>query len=549
MMPIRCIKVNMTNGEPIALENTETKTKPYITLTHRWDSDKPTKRIAACQTTTTNLDARQNGEELDNLPEHFRDAFKIAAKLSVQYVWIDSLCIIQAGDDGQDFNRQKSKMAQYYQHSLLTIATTANDYLTQGILKDLKTVPWSDPPVRLPYRGIDLPDEAGGHFYMYKRKGRLIDDYWENVRSAEVFNRAWILQEWILSKRFLWYTPEGMFFECHSIAPRTPFGEQIIKNTSKQELHYLFNLKQRLHWTNTSIMDFWYDAIEVNSTFDIGRLSDRVPAVAGLGIEVANVIAAAAPGERQHNETAIRRVIYIAGLWLQDIHRGLLWEVEPSAPDETRRAENVPSWSWISYFAPVKFPKPGSNVRHAMVIMGLCLQERAERHEPHWDCAYNNVTDMPPEGLFDPGNNFACLHIEGVVLPVWIRGYIPWPKDIETVAFATCYGGPPKAGRWRAIHANFDDDIIMGWASVERLMREQDVCDDYGSKVLALHVSTRYFTVGWQLTRSLPVLDLLFIKEKAGRDGVYERIGVGRVFEKSIVRRFRAAKKTNVQLI
>jgi Heterokaryon incompatibility protein (HET) len=548
-MPIRCIKVDMKNGKPIALENTETKKEPYITLTHRWDSDKPTKRIEACQTIKGNFEDRLNGKGLDDLPEHFRDAFKIAARLGVQYVWIDSLCIIQAGDDGNDFNIQKSKMAQYYQHSLLTIATTANDYLTEGILKDPKTVPWSNPPVRLQYRGANSLAEAAGYFYVYKRKQRLIDDYWENVRSVEVFNRAWILQEWMLSKRFLWYTPEGMFFECHSIAPRTPAGEQISLDISKQELHYLFNLKQRLHWTNTSIMDFWYDAIEVNSTFDIGRISDRVPAVAGLGFEVANIIAAVAPGERQLDETAVRRVVYIAGLWLQDIHRGLLWEVDPSAPDATRSVESVPSWSWISYFAPVKFPKPDSDVCHEMVVTGLCLHERTGRHEPQWECAYNKVTEMPPEGLFDLGNKFSCLHIEGVVLRVWIRGYLQRLKDIETVAFATCYGETPKAGRWRAIHANFDDDIIIGWASVERLPRERDVCDDYGSEVLALHVSTRYFTVGWMLTRSLPVLDLLFIKEKAGRAGVYERIGVGRVFENSTVQRFRAAAKTNAQLI
>lgn len=549
-MPIRCIKVDAT-GKLIALEDTKTKTEPYITLTHRWDSDQPTRRIEACQTTKDNFEDRQNGEGFDELPQHFLDAFRIAAKLDVEYIWIDSLCIIQAGDDQHDFNMQKSKMAQYYQHSLLTIATTANGYLTKGILKshNQNIVPWSYPPVQLDYRGTRSPDEAAGHFYVYKRRRRLVDDYWENVRSAEVFNRAWILQEWMLSKRFLWYTPEGMFFECHSKAPRTSAGEQISQDIGKQELHYLFNLKQRLHWTNTSIMDFWYDAIEVNSTFDIGRLSDRVPAVAGLGFEVANVIAAAAPGKRQHDETAVRQVVYIAGLWLQDIHRGLLWEVNPSAPDATRSVESVPSWSWVSYFAPVKFPKPDSNIRHEMVVTGLCFQEWTESHEPQWECSHNKVTDMPSEGLFDPGNMFSCLHIEGVILPVWIRGYLQWPKDIETVAFTTCYGETPKAGKWRAIHAKFDDDIIIGWASVERLPREQNVCADYGSQVLALHVSTRYFTVGWMLTRSLPVLDLLIIKEKAGGVGAYERIGVGRVFGISAFQRFRTAAKTNAQLI
>jgi len=224
-MPTRCIKVNIKNGEPIQLENTGTKTESYITLTHRWDSDKPTKSIEACQTTENNLKDRENGRGFDDLPEHFRDAFRIAAKLKVHYVWIDSLCIIQAGDGGRDFNLQKLKMAQYYQYSLLTIATTASDYLTEGILKYPKPVPWSNPPVRLQYRSASSLDEAAGYFYVYKRKQRIIEDYWENVRSAEVFNRAWILQEWMLSKRFLWYTPEGMFFECHSKAPRTPAGE------------------------------------------------------------------------------------------------------------------------------------------------------------------------------------------------------------------------------------------------------------------------------------------------------------------------------------
>jgi hypothetical protein len=102
------------------------------------------------------------------------------------------------------------------------------------------------------------------------------------------------------------------------------------------------------------------------------------------------------------------------------------------------------------------------------------------------------------------------------------------------MAFAICYGETLKAGRWRAVYANFDDDIIIGWAFVERLPRKRDVCNDYGSEVLALYVSTRYFTVGWMLTRSLLVLDLLFIKEKA--EGVYERIGVRRVFENSTLR-------------
>src|SRR5438876_589562 len=70
VMPIRCIRVSRT-GKFIALEGTETRTEPYITLTHRWDSDRPTRRLEACQTTVENLRDRQNGRGFGQLPQHF----------------------------------------------------------------------------------------------------------------------------------------------------------------------------------------------------------------------------------------------------------------------------------------------------------------------------------------------------------------------------------------------------------------------------------------------------------------------------------------------
>ncbi|KAF2670151.1 hypothetical protein BT63DRAFT_230899 [Microthyrium microscopicum] len=583
IMPMRCLKVN-SKGELIALVETADMKLPYITLTHRWDKN----WISACKTTTNNIKAREKGQAFDGLPQHFQDAFHIAAKLGVRHVWIDSLCIIQAGDHGADFNLQKSRMAQYYQHSLLTIATTATTYLTTGILCSHKesTFPWSTPPVQLDYRSDESPDETEDHFYIYKRRQRLIDDYLENVRSTEVFNRAWILQEWILSKRFLWYTPDGMFFECHSKRPRTPAGDEIGHATGQHELHYLFDLKQRLHWTNDSILDFWYDVIEVNSTFGITRLSDRIPAVAGLAVEVANIIAT------QQDLRDVSQIVYIAGLWLQTLHRGLLWEAlspekdvststesastsedsrgirasrriigssasvhtESSAnalsPDAVTYAQKAPSWSWASYMAPVKFPKLELDARHEMVINGICLQKQTGKHDPELACVDNKVTNITSETrLFDVGNALACLHIEGVMLPVWIRGYLQRPEDIDAVASATRYIGTPHVGQWRAIHDNFDDDRIIGWAAMERLQRTNGVCDDYGFEVMALHVSTRYFKIGWGFTRSLPVFDLIFVKEKTDDVGVYERIGVGRIFEESVVDRFKAAQQTDLLLV
>jgi hypothetical protein len=42
------------------------------------------------------------GRGFNVLPQLFRDVFAISAKLDVHYIWIDSICIIQDGDDGSD---------------------------------------------------------------------------------------------------------------------------------------------------------------------------------------------------------------------------------------------------------------------------------------------------------------------------------------------------------------------------------------------------------------------------------------------------------------
>ncbi|KIM98779.1 hypothetical protein OIDMADRAFT_128442 [Oidiodendron maius Zn] len=66
-----------------------------------------------------------SGNWTRDLPKTFLDVIDLACRLTVKYVWIDSLCIIQAGDDGVDWQRESIKMADYYQNSLLIIAATS----------------------------------------------------------------------------------------------------------------------------------------------------------------------------------------------------------------------------------------------------------------------------------------------------------------------------------------------------------------------------------------------------------------------------------------
>jgi hypothetical protein len=89
----------------------------YIALSHCWGSTN------LIRTTTRTLSTHEEGILITDLPKTFRDAISICRYLKVQFLWIDSLCIIQ--DDEQDWEREASRMADVYANAYLTIAASA----------------------------------------------------------------------------------------------------------------------------------------------------------------------------------------------------------------------------------------------------------------------------------------------------------------------------------------------------------------------------------------------------------------------------------------
>jgi hypothetical protein len=83
----------------------------------------------------------------------------------------------------------------------------------------------------------------------------------------------------------------------------------------------------------TQVHNAWYDLVSLYTECELTIASDIFPAISGI----ASCVASAAQD------------CYVAGLWTDDIHRGLLW----SAPDSTTckpdlRQYRAPSWSWAS---------------------------------------------------------------------------------------------------------------------------------------------------------------------------------------------------------
>jgi hypothetical protein len=63
-------------------------------------------------TTKVTLASWQHSIPWDRLSKTFRDAILVTRELGLQYLWIDSLCIIQ--DDANDWAIESAKMANVY---------------------------------------------------------------------------------------------------------------------------------------------------------------------------------------------------------------------------------------------------------------------------------------------------------------------------------------------------------------------------------------------------------------------------------------------------
>lgn len=169
----------------------------YTTLSHCWGPDP--KRLNLTQ---ENIATWMKIIPEEEMTQTFKDAIKVTRRLRVQYLWIDSLCIIQ--DSRTDWLHESSLMSNVYKYSFCNIAATASaddhggcffdrdplfDLPTRVNLADLKI----GPPVES--TGSDNTEERGQN-----NLDGLCDLYWNDqwirdVNDSPLFKRAWVLQE------------------------------------------------------------------------------------------------------------------------------------------------------------------------------------------------------------------------------------------------------------------------------------------------------------------------------------------------------------------
>lgn len=352
-LPSRCIDVT---GSVLVLRDTSgLRGESYVTLSHRWNH-----KTFRSRTTTQTLGLRHQSIDLSALPGVFRDAIWITKKLGAPYLWIDSICIIQDGDHGQDWKRQAPLMGEYFKNAFLTISAVGASSEKDGCF--LERQPGIVGPLaRLPYRNKEGTHQ--GFFYIHRRRISTVQEYHDSVQKCELLSRGWVLQEWLLSRRVVHFTSGQLFFECMTEPPMSECMETVVLDDlcshclsdsyweiSREFL--LFNsstgplVKRSMGLGRTSTKDIWCQIVEVYSKLTLSRPNeDRIAALAGISSEIK-------PKLRSESNTT--EVLFLAGLWLDDIHHGLLWECIHSNEIPALSSCGTPSWSWATYLVPVR---------------------------------------------------------------------------------------------------------------------------------------------------------------------------------------------------
>ncbi|KAL9112220.1 MAG: hypothetical protein Q9187_007804, partial [Circinaria calcarea] len=280
------------------------------------------------------------------MPLTFKHAIAIARRLGYQYLWIDSLCIVQ--DSDEDWMRESAMMGQIYSFSQCTIAATGSSNSHGGCF--VKRKPLELQPCRIS-GNILSAQNASEDLYLYDWH---TERFSEELADAPLNSRAWVLQERILSPRVLHYNGRQLFWECKRYDACEAFPQGLSIDYNRYNGRAPTNFKKVLASGTRAMPERglsedcspkdmmyldWHSVVESYSTADLTKARDKLVAISGLAREWRL---------RLGNE-------YFAGLWKNDLHRELLWHMQLLEEGTRKRTSTyrAPTWSWASFDAKV----------------------------------------------------------------------------------------------------------------------------------------------------------------------------------------------------
>ncbi|TRX92944.1 hypothetical protein FHL15_006082 [Xylaria flabelliformis] len=263
----------------------------YCALSHCWGS--PNNR--PLRTVKENLESHLAGIPLSKLPKTFLEASILTRELGIDYLWIDSLCIVQ--DDPDDWFREAQVMGSVYEKAILMISASGSSDSSGGCFVAERP---GDTPATVILAKTD--DE-----HITRLNIRLISEAPARPWYGQLASRGWTKQELYLSRRRVFFMPDGMSWACRAIA-----------------------MDERSTKTDLQIYDYlsWPSFLVEYTRSKLTIVSDRLPAIQGIITEM----------------TKAQRGQCFFGVWDTDLVVQCLWISLVDTPLNDV-LPNIPSWS------------------------------------------------------------------------------------------------------------------------------------------------------------------------------------------------------------
>ncbi|ESA42070.1 TOL [Neurospora crassa OR74A] len=485
--PARFLDVGCMGSRTVKLTETtgmDFQKQRYMTLSHCWGDSVPARLLL------NNYASRLKGFALDELPRTFQDAILLTQRLNVQFLWIDSLCIIQ--DSPDDWVAESAKMHFVYQNTHLNLAAAVSPNSSGGFFfprHPLSFVPWL---MRLDtYSTLALHYELRGPSILYRR--------------------GWVLQEQILPRRTLIFGRQELYWEC-SMSKASEFfpgagsvtwalsGTIDMQSTSVPPAlsGYLGNgvftssrmkLFQRERLLDAERLEAWASLVAEYSGRNLTKQSDKLVAISGLA---------------EHLSNGWDGVTYLAGLWSCNLRENLLWRCVDIEQSKGRNTGIAPSWSWASLSAQCEFSVLYQDERPAVDSLAEILEAM--------------VSPVTPTNLFGQVRSGGRVRIRGPLLHV----------RASRLATSTALDLEPK---WRCDLGEDRDGMEASPPDLELFWDEEEY---HGLAIIYLAPLQVSYIDPYSFGLESPVpyiLDLqgLFLRPaltSSGRKGTFERLGV-----------------------
>lgn len=314
-VPSRLIDVNK-----LCLVSHLPKGTKYAALSHTWGL-KQYRKVPMPVTTKQTLNDRLQGIEWTELTKTFQDAIRIAVALRIDYLWIDSLCIVQ--DDLGDWTIESSQMSSIYGGAYIVISATRSAIGDDGIFHD---------------RPAPIEVE---HVLVRPRLSHSIftDPNASQFDENPLFSRGWCFQERLLASRVIHFSANELVWECNEDL-QCECGSVKFSNDRNFKMRLGSVLSQD---DQSKRFNIWAEVIRAYTSRNLTFETDRLPALSGTA-------------QRFQTSYSGR---YLGGLWESDLPSALLWNdiADPSKPQYVTPSNTAPSWTWLSLPGRRVFPK------------------------------------------------------------------------------------------------------------------------------------------------------------------------------------------------